>query len=301
MSVMPDYIAGMMMKLKNKDYLPVSARILWFRGDHPEWGIEREIVEIDHQANYAIVSVCIRNEEGRILSQATKREDKREFGDYLEKAETGALGRALAYLGYGTLSPEDDTSAMDGGGKASRMVDSPQRTPEAPQRDFRSKSGPTPNPKYTPVSELLHTSEDENDPLAPVPVATKSPQLGRVTEALRGGQKLPEKAKPKVDPTSVECPYPVIADLLKQIYELGLVDAGISPRSFVWNLVTDFVPNAKVDSTKWPSESYCEKMVHRFISENFYFVDDAGFICPEEEEVVATEVESGGEVIGAIL
>jgi hypothetical protein len=301
MSVMPDYIAGMMMKLKNKDYLPVSARILWFRGDHPEWGIEREIVEIDHQANYAIVSVCIRNEDGRILSQATKREDKREFGDYLEKAETGALGRALAYLGYGTLSPEDDTSAMDGGGKASRMVDSPQRTPEAPQKDWRNKGGPTPNPKYTPVSELLHTSEDENDPLAPAPVAAKSPQLGRVTEALRGGQKLPEKAKPKVDPTSAECPYPVIGDLLRQIHQLGIanVDNG---RDFVWKLVTDFVPNVKADSTKWPSESYCEKMVRRFISENFYFVDDAGFICPEEDELATeAEVESGGESVEARL
>lgn len=299
MSTMPEYIAGMMMKLKNKDYLPVAARILWFRGDHPEWGIEREIVEIDHQANYAIVSVCIRNEDGRILSQATKREDKREFADYLEKAETGALGRALAYLGYGTLSPEDDTSAMDGGGKASRMVDSPQGTPHGSHRGagVQNQSKPR-DTRYTPVLEA-QASEDENDPLAPISPSTKSPQLGRVTEALRGGQKLPEKGKPTTM-SNHGCPYPVVDDLLRQIHSLGI--AVISDgRSFMWKLVTDFVPNVKADPTKWPSESYCEKMVHRFIAENFYFVDDAGFICPEEEEVVATEVESAGEAIEASL
>lgn len=87
MSVMPDYIADMMMNLKGKKYLPVAARILWFRGDHPDWGVEREIVELDHQAQFAIVTATIRDEIGRLISQATKREDRKGFEDYLEKAE----------------------------------------------------------------------------------------------------------------------------------------------------------------------------------------------------------------------
>ena len=52
MSVMPDYVSKMMIKVQgNRQYLPVAARILWFRGDHPDWGVEREIVELDHQAS----------------------------------------------------------------------------------------------------------------------------------------------------------------------------------------------------------------------------------------------------------
>ena len=40
---------------------------------------------------------------------AKKRETEMGFPDYIEKAETGAIGRALAMCGYGTLqAPEFD-------------------------------------------------------------------------------------------------------------------------------------------------------------------------------------------------
>jgi hypothetical protein len=48
----------------------------------------------------------------------TKSECAADFGDYIEKAETGAIGRALAALGYGTqFAPEFN--------EEHRIVDSP--------------------------------------------------------------------------------------------------------------------------------------------------------------------------------
>lgn len=44
-----------------------------------------------------------------VIATARKRETEGGFPDYIEKAETGAVGRALAMCGYGTLqAPEFD-------------------------------------------------------------------------------------------------------------------------------------------------------------------------------------------------
>ena len=103
-----------------RTYLPVSARIVWFREEHPDWGIHTEAVEINHEKQYAIFKATIYNAEGMIMAMGTKKEDVKGFGDYIEKAETGSVGRALALCGFGTqFSPELDEV---GGG---RLADSP--------------------------------------------------------------------------------------------------------------------------------------------------------------------------------
>ena len=104
-----------------RTYLPVSARIVWFREQHPDWAIVTEAVEINHEKQYAIFRATVFNADGKIMATGTKKEDVKGFGDYLEKAETGSGGRALALCGFGTqFSPELDEA---GGG---RVVDSPQ-------------------------------------------------------------------------------------------------------------------------------------------------------------------------------
>ena len=89
------------------DYLPVAARIAWFRRDHPDWSIITKAVQ---SANKAVVmKAIIKNADGRIIATARKKETEIGFLDYIEKAETGAIGRALAMCGYGTLqAPEFD-------------------------------------------------------------------------------------------------------------------------------------------------------------------------------------------------
>jgi len=104
-----------------RSYLPVSARIVWFRQEHPDWGIHTEPIEINHEKQYAVFRAIIYNAEGKLMAMGTKKEDVKGFGDYMEKAETGAVGRALALCGFGTqFSPELDEV---GGG---RLTDSPQ-------------------------------------------------------------------------------------------------------------------------------------------------------------------------------
>jgi hypothetical protein len=89
-----------LISLKGKPYLQVAHRILWAREDMPDIGIETEIVT--HDKERSICRATIKDATGRILAQATKSEDKQGFGDHLEKAETGAIGRALALVGFGT-------------------------------------------------------------------------------------------------------------------------------------------------------------------------------------------------------
>jgi hypothetical protein len=93
------------------DYLEVKWRLVWFREDHPKWGIQTELKEFT--SDVAMVKATIRNEEGLYIAQAHKICSARSFGNYLEKAETGAIGRALAICGYGTQFSDEELDEGD--------------------------------------------------------------------------------------------------------------------------------------------------------------------------------------------
>jgi hypothetical protein len=109
-----------LLNLRGKAYLQVAHRLVWMREEHPDWTIMTEIIEktLDH----SIMKATIMNKEGMILATAHKREDGKHFQDHMEKAETSAIGRALAMCGYGTQFTED----LDEG---DRIVDSPLSKP----------------------------------------------------------------------------------------------------------------------------------------------------------------------------
>ena len=118
-----------LMQIKSRagaaDYLPVQWRLVWFRSLCPNGTIETEIVHLDidreteeevYQWNnetrrsekivkrapgFAVVHAVVKDGRGGVAT-GTKSEKAASFPDYLEKAETGAIGRALAALGYGT-------------------------------------------------------------------------------------------------------------------------------------------------------------------------------------------------------
>ena len=129
--------------LKGKAYLPARRRIQWMRGlpePHPDWTIDTEVVE--HaigklvkpgpvgvgkvEGGYAVVRANIFDEEGRLIATGLKSEYSENFTDYLEKAETGSIARALAVAGYGTESALD----LDEGIDAGRIADAPVEVPE---------------------------------------------------------------------------------------------------------------------------------------------------------------------------
>ena len=98
------------------DYLPVAARIAWFRKDHPYWSIVTDIEQLADKA--VVMKATIKDMQGTVIATARKKETEAGFPDYIEKAETGAIGRALAMCGYGTLqAPEFD--------EQDRLADSP--------------------------------------------------------------------------------------------------------------------------------------------------------------------------------
>lgn len=106
-----------LLNLKGKEYLEVKFRLVWFREENPAWSIETEYVTATDKS--ALAKATIRDDSGRILATSHKQENIQHFNDFLEKAETGAIGRALALLGYGTQFCADE---LDEG---SRIVDAP--------------------------------------------------------------------------------------------------------------------------------------------------------------------------------
>jgi hypothetical protein len=124
--------------LKGKAYLPARRRIQWMRGlpvPHPDWTIDTEIVE--HvpgtltkagpvgvgkvEGGFAVIRANVFDAEGRLIATGLKSEYSGNFTDYLEKAETGAIARALAVAGYGTESAID----LDEGVAEGRIADAP--------------------------------------------------------------------------------------------------------------------------------------------------------------------------------
>jgi hypothetical protein len=106
-----------LLNLRGKEYLEVKYRLVWFREDHPDWSIETELISVTDVSAYARATV--RDESGRIIATSHKFESIQGFPDFIEKAETGAIGRALALIGYGTQFCADE---LDEG---KRIVDAP--------------------------------------------------------------------------------------------------------------------------------------------------------------------------------
>jgi hypothetical protein len=127
-----------LMKLSGKDYLPVAWRLVWFRDRFPEGHIKTEVIELtDQRAVFRADVTAIVG--GEIMGGATSHgsETPKDFRDYIEKAETKAIGRALAALGLGTqFAPELE--------EGERIVDSPvERKPVQPGRPVQTPSGDT--------------------------------------------------------------------------------------------------------------------------------------------------------------
>jgi hypothetical protein len=72
-----------------------------------------------------VFQAVVKDAQGRIVATASKMETRDDFADFVEKAETGAIGRALAMCGYGTqFAPELSEGDLESGRVA--YADSPQ-------------------------------------------------------------------------------------------------------------------------------------------------------------------------------
>src|SRR5579871_6912735 len=134
-----------LMQIKNRggnsDYLPVQWRLVWFNEQCPDGKItivekiidpdrevEKEVMQwnndtrrsekvVKRARGWAYFHVRVEDGKGKV-GEAVKSECAVDFDDYIEKADTGATGRALAKIGYGTqFTPEFD--------EQHRIVDAP--------------------------------------------------------------------------------------------------------------------------------------------------------------------------------
>jgi hypothetical protein len=89
------------------EYLPVRQRMIWFRRENPGGNITTELVEHVF-GEYAIFKATVEwlhEAQGGwepVTCTGYGSETAPDFRDYIEKAETKAIGRALAAAGYGT-------------------------------------------------------------------------------------------------------------------------------------------------------------------------------------------------------
>lgn len=156
-----------MMNLKGKDYLPVAPRLAWLNEElrahaiplQTESGSISVETQLEHYGQFtdsdkggrerrgweAVVAahIVVRDTNDKVVLRSTahKRQTSFDFADFVEKAETGAIGRALAAIGYGTIQSLDfeegeKPSPIDGEvGPA--VIDAPQAsrsTTSAPKK-----------------------------------------------------------------------------------------------------------------------------------------------------------------------
>jgi hypothetical protein len=107
------------------EYLEVKWRLVWLRTEHPEAHIETELVRL--QDNEAVFKARVSIPDGGSAT-GWGSESVGDFRDFVEKAETKAIGRALAALGYGTQFCQDHEFGQGspiGQGGQMRIVDAP--------------------------------------------------------------------------------------------------------------------------------------------------------------------------------
>jgi hypothetical protein len=109
----PFHPADHLINVNGKAYLPIQARLRWFLQDQRQlvaagvarmpYRIQTELVELDRRAGTAQFKTTIRDVLGNEVTMYGM-ESAKDFPDYPEHASGKSLGRALAMLGYSTVT-----------------------------------------------------------------------------------------------------------------------------------------------------------------------------------------------------
>ncbi|HTD20707.1 MAG TPA: hypothetical protein VK667_14375 [Ktedonobacteraceae bacterium] len=132
---------------KPRMYLENKWRLVWLREQEPDAQITTEMLflDLDKEVSAEVSEwdenlrksvKVIKHAKGLVIFKATvtlpsgaigtgtKMENAAAFSDFLEKAETGSISRALAGLGFGTQFTEDEGEVESG-----RLADAPVTRP----------------------------------------------------------------------------------------------------------------------------------------------------------------------------
>lgn len=126
-----------LMTLKGQEYLEVKWRLVWLRSVHEDAQVHTEMMNLDQ--NHAVFRATIIIPGGGSATGHGS-ESRQDFMDFIEKAETKAIGRALAALGFGTQFTEDFDTPVTEDGRV-RIVDAPV----APRQAITDYAAPPPH------------------------------------------------------------------------------------------------------------------------------------------------------------
>ena len=117
-------------KIDGRDYLEVKWRLLWLRTEYPTARISTEMVR--YEDGFALFRAEVTLPTGASAT-GWGSETIHDFADYIEAAETKAIGRALAGLGFGTQFCRDFDFAQEAraGVPRPQVVDAPIGYPAA--------------------------------------------------------------------------------------------------------------------------------------------------------------------------
>jgi len=116
-------------------YMEVKWRLAWLRAEQPNAMIRTTALSIDDKMAVILAEIELPSgAKGSGIGMAEKEGSSRYAGRYVEKAETAALGRACATLGYGTQFT--DTEYEDSQHPADTPID---HGPQSGERVFKAK------------------------------------------------------------------------------------------------------------------------------------------------------------------
>jgi hypothetical protein len=212
------------------EYLPVQWRLVWFRQECPQGTIETEMVHLDLEKEteeetfvwnaekrrsekviktakgIAIFRATVKDGKGGTAT-STKMEKAASFPDYLEKSETGAIGRALAALGYGTQFTADDLN------EAHRIVDSPvERAPIPPYANGTASSV-----RPAPAATNGHSQPNTGLPATHAPVATPDSETSATEEQLNSIRKLCDRLSKPAPENITELSYLAARKVIREL------------------------------------------------------------------------------------
>jgi hypothetical protein len=194
-------------KLKSKageqEYLPVQWRLVWFRTQCPGGTITTELVHLDLEKvvqaetfvwnaekrrsekvikeaqGIAVFRATITNGEGGSAT-GTGSESAADFADFIEKAETKAIGRALAGLGYGTqFAPELN--------EMPRIVDAPVAS------DGNQQEPPATEQQIAAIQKMCKVTETDEPDINTLSYQAARALIAELTE--KSKQQIAERSK----------------------------------------------------------------------------------------------------------
>lgn len=185
----PTELINYVVLYEKNPYMLIPGRLLWFRHKHPKGQVVTHALEISRE--YAAMRAEVCSEAGYVLASGhgTGMPQARKFGDtHAEKAETMAIGRALAMAGFGLAAL---------GFHSDSEFDLGDRLDVAPARRDEVPPSPAIPPWEAALADALRKAGAPNKAAAdrwlseicasrnwPLPKDMKAPQIGALLKGI---------------------------------------------------------------------------------------------------------------------